>query len=249
MSSLHSLWFSLYDFSFDYKGNEPAFIEKEFPWSKEFQASFKEIKSELYRYLKEHRPEAYFNQSMVNQKNSWKTISLKWWGIEFYKRQKYFPLTSAILHRYPEVLSLSFNSLEQGGSILPHCGDTNGIYRCHFGIEIPGGLPEVGFKVKEELRNWKEGEWLFFMDAYVHEAFNHSQKERIIMVVDYLRPEFKSRKRKIISIVLTSLFLQKRVEKWKILKKTPAIVVKGISFLLRPFAWISVKTCNFLKVY
>ena len=243
------LWFSLYDFSFSYQGKEPHFIEEEFEWSGAFQASFEDIKTELKDYLAQHSPESYFNQSMVNRANSWQTVSLKWWGIEFYKKQKFFPKTSAILRKYPELLSLSFNKLEPGGKILPHCGDTNAIYRCHFGIEIPGTLPDIGFKVGEETRDLKEGEWLCFMDAYVHEAFNNTDRNRIIMVVDYLRPEYSKQKRKIISVVLSSLFLQKRAEKFKFLKKTSSGTVKIISYILRPMALISVRICNFLKVY
>jgi hypothetical protein len=34
------LWFSLYDFSFDYKGVEPSFIDESFAWSVEFEANW-----------------------------------------------------------------------------------------------------------------------------------------------------------------------------------------------------------------
>ena len=54
-----------------------------------------------------------------------------------------------------------------------------------------------------------------FYNNIISNSFNDSDKKRIIMVLDVLRPEFKSNKRKVISIVLTSLFLQKRAEKFK----------------------------------
>lgn len=243
------LWFSLYDFSFNYQGEEAAFIEESMEWCLDFQNAFASIKEELKNYLKSKQTEAYFNQSMVNKNQVWKTVSLKWWGIEFFKKQKDFPVTSSILKKHPNLLSLSFNLLEAGGHILPHCGDTNGIYRSHFGLEVPGQLPEVGFKVKNEMRNWVEGEWLIFMDAFQHEAFNKSEKDRIIMVVDYLRPEFQLNRRKIISVVLTSLFLQKRAQRFKFLQKSSAQTVKFISFLLRPMAYISMKFCNAMRIY
>lgn len=243
------IWFSLYDFSFDYKGDETPFIEEDFQWAKEFQKSHDIITTELQSYLSERSAEAYFNKSMVNKGNPWKTVSLKWWGIEFYKRQKYFPKTTAFLKKYPELLSLSFNLLESGGKIVPHCGDTNAIYRCHYGIKVPGKLPEIGFVVHDQKRSWKEGEWLIFMDAYKHEAFNLTKSDRIIMVVDYLRPEFSKKRSKIISVVLTSLFLQKRAEKFPFLKSFSQRTVRIISFFLRPIAGLSVKFCNLFKVY
>jgi aspartyl/asparaginyl beta-hydroxylase (cupin superfamily) len=243
------LWFSIFDFSFDYRGQEPGFIEERFNWTEAFENQYTSIETELFEYLKNQELEAYFNQSMVNRSNTWKTISLKWWGIEFRKRQKFFPVTSALLKEYPELISLSFNQLEPHGMIKPHCGDTNAIFRCHMGIEIPDVLPLTGLRVKNEWREWKKGKWLIFMDAYNHEALNNSDKKRIIMVVDYLRPEFQRRKKKVISTVLTSLFLQKRAERWPILKKTPKSVIKTMTLFLRPFAFIAVKWVNFFKVY
>lgn len=244
------LWFSIYDFSFDYKGSEPSFISPgTLDWSSDFQNHFEEIKGELFNYLREHEPESYFNSSMVNEQNCWKTISLKWWGIEFKKRQHFFPVTNGILQKNPYLVSLSFNQLEPDGKILPHCGDTNAIYRCHFGIEIPEGLPNTGFRVRNEWKEWKENEWLFFMDAYNHEAINLSKKRRIIMVVDFLRPEFINKRNKIISTVLTSLFLQKKAEKLKFLYKSPNWFVRLIVFFLKPLAFISVKIVNLFKVY
>jgi hypothetical protein len=90
------LWFSIFDFSFDYRGQEPGFIEERFNWTEAFENQYTSIETELFEYLKNQELEAYFNQSMVNRSNTWKTISLKWWGIEFRKRQKFFPVTSAV---------------------------------------------------------------------------------------------------------------------------------------------------------
>ena len=243
------LWFSLYDFSFNYKGEEPDFVEDEFDWAIDFQKNWILIRDELNSYLNLNEPEAYFNSSMVNTKNTWKTISLKWWDIEFRKRQAYFPITSSILKKYPELLSLSFNQLEPQGRILPHCGDTNAIYRCHLGLEVPDQLPATGFRVREETRSWEEGKWLVFMDAYNHEAFNQSDRKRVIMVVDVLRPEFKQNRKKVISVVLTSLFLQKRAQQLAFLYKLPHGMIRIVAFPLRPMAYFGMKIVNFLRLY
>jgi aspartyl/asparaginyl beta-hydroxylase (cupin superfamily) len=243
------LWFSLYDFSFNYKGEEPDFVEDEFDWAIDFQKNWLLIRDELNSYLNLHEPEAYFNSSMVNTKNTWKTISLKWWDIEFRKRQSYFPITSSILKKYPELLSLSFNQLEPQGRILPHCGDTNAIYRCHLGLDVPDQLPATGFRVREESRSWEEGKWLVFMDAYNHEAFNQSDRKRVIMVVDVLRPEFKHNRKKVISVVLTSLFLQKRAQQLAFLYKLPHGMIRIVAFPLRPMAYLGMKIVNWLNLY
>jgi ornithine lipid ester-linked acyl 2-hydroxylase len=247
---MRKLWFSLYDFSFEYKGDEPSFIENEnFAWANDFKNHYNDILTELKSYLKENELEGYFNTSMVSKPKSWKTISLKNWGIQLFKNQKKFPITTSIISKYPEILSFSFNLLEAKSSILPHCGDTNGIYRCHFGLEIPESLPNCGFRVRDELRSWENGQWLIFMDAYHHEAFNHTDKSRYILVIDVLRPEFKSRKNKIIATVRTSLFLQKRAQTMKFLLKMPKFFIYSLAFILSPFALIATKVFNLLKIY
>lgn len=243
------LWFSLYDFSFDYKGEEPSFIAKSFGWSMEFEQNWLIIREELKNYLTQFQPEAYFNKTLVNSSDSWKTFSLKWWDIEFKSRFVHFPKTMEIVNKYPEILSVSFNQLEPNGKILPHCGDTNAIFRCHLGIEIPDTLPKTGFRVRDEYKSWREGEWLIFMDAYHHEAFNLSDKKRIIMVLDVLRPEFHSSRRKVISIVLTSLFLQNRAQKLKFIYKLPQSSILMISILLAPFAYLKMKFVNAFNIY
>jgi aspartyl/asparaginyl beta-hydroxylase (cupin superfamily) len=244
-----NLWFSLFDFSLEYKGDEPNFIESEFSWSKEFERNWSDVKDELNNYLRSHQPDAYFNKTMVNDSETWKTFSLKWWDIEFSSRYKCFPKTMEIVRKYPEILSVSFNQLEANGKILPHCGDTNAIFRCHFGIEIPSRLPQTGFRVRNEVKPWKEGEWLIFMDAYQHEAFNLSERKRIILVLDVLRPEFRSKRKLVIAVVLTSLFLQKRAQRFKFIYKLPQWVIKLIAIPLCPLAYLKMKMVNFFKVY
>ena len=51
---MRKLWFSLYDFSFEYKGDEPSFIENEnFVWANDFKNHYNDILTELKSYLKE----------------------------------------------------------------------------------------------------------------------------------------------------------------------------------------------------
>lgn len=126
----------------------------------------------------------------------------------FFKTQIHFPLTSSLLNKYPQIISASFNLLEPQSTILPHCGDTNAIYRCHLGLDIPAQLPDCGFRVNSEKRSWQNGEWLIFLDAYNHEAWNNSLQARYILVIDVMRDEFIEQKQAVCSTVLTSLFMQ-----------------------------------------
>jgi hypothetical protein len=113
----------------------------------------------------------------------------------------------------------------------------------------PDSLPNCGFRVKDEKRSWEEGKWLIFVDANNHEAFNKSENRRIIMVIDIVRNEFMPKKMLVCSTVLTSLFLQKRIQLFPFLLKSPVFIRKAVSFLLIPFAFISIHIVNKLKIY
>ena len=239
-------WFSIYDFSFDYKGNEPPFSDPyQFKWASDFEALYPEIKKELENYLKDHHLASYFSASMVSQKNTWKTVSLKTWGIEMNRVQKEFPKTSTLLSQYPEIVSASFSLLEPNSNIKPHCGDTNAVYRCHMGIDVPAGLPHCGIKVQGESKSWENGEWFAFMDAYVHEAWNHTDKARLVLIVDVIREEFKSKQESVCATVHTSLFLQKRFND---LTNSP-VFAKVSARLLKPFIQLGIFVVNKLRYY
>lgn len=246
---MEKLWFSIYNFNLSYPGHEPPYEDPgKFEWAEELKNNSENIFSELKAYLNTHELDAYFNTSMVNKKNSWKTVALKTWSIELFKNQKHFPFTTSLLNKYAQIVSASFNLLEPKSKILPHCGDTNAIYRCHLGLDVPTGLPETGLKVKGESRAWKNNQWLVFMDAYMHEAWNDADKNRYIFLIDVIRDEFKDKKKIICSTVLTSLFLQKRAIKFKSLISKPSLV-KLFSRTLRPFAQLSIFVVNRFKIY
>jgi beta-hydroxylase len=44
-------------------------------------------------------------------------------------------------------------------------------------------------RVGDEVRNWVEGECLIFDDTIEHEAWNHSNQSRIVLLLDFLRPD------------------------------------------------------------
>ena len=240
------LWFSIYDRK-DYSGSEPAFFEPEhYEFSRIITDNYKVIKQELSEYLQTHQLESYFNESMVTTKNSWKTISLKTWNVEVYENHIFFPKTLKIIKSVPSIVSASFNSLASKGHIVPHCGDTNGIFRCHLGLSIPSEIPECGFRVKQEWRSWKEGELLVFADANNHEAINMSDQNRFIFLFDVVRDEFLESKQKICATVLTSLFLQKWAQKTPFLNRSPLWIQIAVSKILFPFALAAAPARNFI---
>jgi aspartyl/asparaginyl beta-hydroxylase (cupin superfamily) len=247
---LQKAWYNIYNVNSSYEGTEAPFAEPaEFPWTKEFEEKHEAIYAELKEYLKAHNLIGYFIRSMVSRENSWKTIPLRTWGIQQFKNQKHFPVTCSIIQKYPQILSSSFNLLEAHSSIHPHCGDTNTIYRCHLGLEIPGGLPDCAFRVKDEVRPWEKGKWLMFIDAYDHEAYNNTDKNRYIFVVDVIRDEFKNKKKSVCATVMTSMFLQKRWQNNRSLRKLSPGTIRRLSKLLHPMSRTAIFLSNLFRRY
>ena len=243
---MSKLWFSLYDRN-NYTGSEPAFYDpSSLSFAKLFEENASAIKVELEQYLRNNQLQSYFNTTMVETQHTWKTISLKWWGIQFYKNQQSFPITTKVIKSVDGLVSASFNLLQAGGKIKPHCGDTNAIYRVHLGIEVPDTIPKCGFRVRDEWRSWEEGKLLVFVDSVHHEAINVSSKDRFIMSFDVIRPEFKHQKSYICAVVLTSLFLQNRAETFGFLYKTPLWFQQAVGIVLVPFAFAAIRVRNVL---
>lgn len=245
-----NLWFSLHDKTLHYKGDEPAFYDSHhFTWANDIAAQVEVIYQELQNYLKHHELPSHFSQSMVSKKDSWKPISLKTWSIEHFKNQALFPQTTQLISKYPEIISASFNLLSEESEIRPHCGDTNAIWRCHLGLEIPGQLPECGFKVLDQSVAWEKGKWVIFIDAHKHTAWNHTSGKRYIFLIDVIRPEFQHQKAKICATVMTSLFIQRRLLSLSFLNKMPFVFIRLLGYILAPFSRLGIWYVNKVKKY
>jgi aspartyl/asparaginyl beta-hydroxylase (cupin superfamily) len=249
---MNKLWFSIYDETL-YKGSESSFYEsKQYDWAHEILNQRELIVKEFYSVIKTEKLfDPYFNQLLTSHQGMWQTIVLKFWTINNYKNQSYFPNTTKVINKIPNLVSASFNKLQGGTDIKPHCGDTNGIFRCHLGIEVPAGLPLCGFEVNKERKEWKTDDLIIFCDAHNHNAWNHSENDRYIFLFDIIREEYLPQKRTIISTVLSSMFLQKigllfgMKQDGKFKRRN----LKPIVFILKPLADFAVWYVNKFKVY
>ena len=204
-----------------YAGPEPNFFDpKNYDWAAYVEIHWQEIMNELNVLFDDEQNtmlKPYFEDKLQYPPANWKTESFCYWGKKNHRMCRLFPQTYKILKGIPGLVSASVNLLEPGSKILPHFGDTNGIYRCHLGMKIPGTLPECGFTVGGEARPWQEGKLLIFLDAFNHEAQNLTTQKRYILLFDVVRPEFAAQKYKMCTHVLAMLSLY-----W-ILNKFPSL--------------------------
>lgn len=133
------------------------FNPKDFDWVPEVESQWRIIRKELDDYLDGQVLEPYFGDNLMSRKQCWRVLGLKFWGLDHADNQKYFPKTMEIMNKIPGLSLVAFSQIEAGGAITPHNGDTNANVRCHMGLVVPGKLPEIGFQVGNEKRNWEEG--------------------------------------------------------------------------------------------
>ena len=102
------------------------------------------------------------------------------------------PVTASLLTKMPLVRiaehapEICFSALTPGSHILPHTGVSNLRLVAH----LPLILPErCVLKVAGIERAWKLDEVLVFDDTFEHEAWNHSDQTRIILLMDAWHPD------------------------------------------------------------
>jgi aspartyl/asparaginyl beta-hydroxylase (cupin superfamily) len=241
------LWFSLYDNS-QYKSDDNAFVDLlSFQGMQNLQDNWHQVLYEFKRYSQKHEIDFHFNNMMVEKPKSWRVRSLRVWGTEIFDIQKEFPITMSLFSEIPDVLSIGFNILEPKARIKPHCGDTNAIYRCHLGLQIPSNESGCVMKVLNQEVNWSNGKLIAFEDAFLHEAWNETDETRIILIFDVLKPKYANNKLKICATILSSFYLQQVGNVFPKLYQVNRKIYKIILFPFVLFLRFAIPIRNWLK--
>jgi hypothetical protein len=96
--------------------------------------------------------------------------------------------------------SLYFSVLEPNSRIEPHIGITNARIIAHFPLIVP---EDCGFRVGGEMRRWEPGKALIFDDMTTHEAWNDSDRIRVVLIADLWRPELSAAERAAVTDLMT----------------------------------------------
>lgn len=178
-----------------YQGNQPCFYEPErVEGVAELERGADVILAELERNLAdESRRAICFEKFGLKPQAGWRQIELMIYGVEYPQRTRLFPQAMEILSGIEGIATAYFSHLAPKTKIPAHVGDTDAYYRVHLGLKIPANLPDCGIEVAGQRQAWSEGKCLVFNDIYYHSAWNDSDQERIVLVVDILRPEFRDK--------------------------------------------------------
>jgi len=190
-------------------------------WYNKLESELPQIREKTLRFLQGNIDgHEYFNAKMV-EGSRWESITFLFWGL---RNEKVIAQGAGIMEYFrniPGFVSLSVSTLQPRTHIKPHHGDTDAIYRIHIPISIPAGLPDCGLKVNGIDRPWRNDEIIVFNDACVHEAWNMTDKARMVLIMDVIREEFLSAQKQICRNVLSSFKYQFFTLKFKFIKKWP----------------------------
>jgi len=172
---------------------DPAFFEPaDFPWIKTLEDNWQVIRHELDKVMKyrEHLPnfqDISREQQGLTQDNRWKTYFFYAYGIKAGDVER-CPETDRLLHEIPGMKTAFFSIFGPHKHLPPHRGPYKGVIRYHLGLKIPEPREQCGIRVKDEVRHWEEGKSLVFDDTFEHEAWNHTDEDRVVLFVDFIRP-------------------------------------------------------------
>jgi hypothetical protein len=228
---MEPLYFRIYG---DYRGAGPvSYGREECPWLAEIERHWQTIRAEFEEV--HYRRGQGLTESYVPddvEVRGWRSVNFVTYLHEYRVNCARFPKTAAILRRIPHLTSAFINLLEPHAKLPPHNGDTNTTYRCHLGLIVPSEGPDCGLLVGGERRGWREGEAFAFNEAYRHTVWNDTDRDRVVLVFDVMKPEYRARKRRICGAVLGAITLTMLETKLPVLRRLPAGLRRGVHRVL-----------------
>jgi len=244
MKQKSKIWYSFYGGKSE-DDDVWYYPEEDFDWIPMLESNFDTIKEEMLAYVnKKEKMSSYFVEGIAKGPrgaNSWNAISFFFWGLKFHKNSKQCPKSVEIFKKIPNLVSMSISVFDPQTELAPHRGDSNTFYRAHLPLSIPGKLPECGFKVGYEERSWEEGKVFVFNDAARHLAWNRTDTRRLIVMFDFIKPEFSYMKYRICASVLGGIAVQYLGQKLKFvangsnfIRKTTFELMRLVALIYRP---------------
>jgi beta-hydroxylase len=174
-------------------GDVPVFQSSDFPWAREIEDHWKDIRGELDRILGDFDRIPAFHQlsrdqAVLSSDGGWRTYFFYAFGFKAEDHCAECPETARWLESIPGMTTAFFSIFTPGERLPPHRGTFKGILRYHLGLLVPWPEDKVGIRVHDQVCHWREGESLIFDDTYQHEAWNDTDSTRVVLFVDFIRP-------------------------------------------------------------
>lgn len=212
-----------------YSGSQPCFYRVEdVDGVSLLEQGCNVIYRELFENLSnDEKREICFQKFALTRQEGWKQIELMIYGVEYGRRVALFPKTMEILSRIDGLATAYFSHLSPRTRIPGHVGECDAYYRVHLGLKIPAALPDCGIEVAGQRQSWQEGRCIAFNDIYFHSAWNDTDEDRIVLIVDILRPEFREKSIWVNSGVRATLYYVRLYALfWPVAELLPRVVTR-----------------------
>jgi aspartyl/asparaginyl beta-hydroxylase (cupin superfamily) len=188
------------------------FDREHFPWFAKLEKATPFIRQELEGILASPDPglAPYIEMPPGTPANLWSELdrSSDWSALHLWRDGERIdavcdraPKTAELVESLPlaripgRAPAVFFSILKAGKTIPPHTGVTNIRTIVHLPLIVPD---DCGFRVGGETRLWREGKAFAFDDTIEHEAWNRSDRDRAVLILDCWNPHLSETERDII---------------------------------------------------
>jgi len=178
------------------------FPRERFPWLSELEAKTEEIRTEFLQvlgqdlgfepYLQYDSDQPTGQWGELNRNPAWSAFHLIKEGERVEVNAQRCPRTMEALASLPQPHQSKrtpvalFSCLKPNTRIPPHVGVSNARLLVHLPLIVP---PKCAFRVGAQTREWREGEAFVFDDSIEHEAWNLSDRLRVVLICDVWHPD------------------------------------------------------------
>ncbi|MCB1006633.1 MAG: aspartyl/asparaginyl beta-hydroxylase domain-containing protein [Acidimicrobiales bacterium] len=99
-----------------------------------------------------------------------------------------FPATVAALGACPQMTTVGFSVLEGHSHIADHADPNRGALRYQLPLVVPGDPGDCRIRVVDRVIEWREGESVLFDVNVMHEVWNDSDEDRVLLMVETAMP-------------------------------------------------------------
>ncbi|MEO8000297.1 MAG: aspartyl/asparaginyl beta-hydroxylase domain-containing protein [Arenimonas sp.] len=195
----------------------PVFERNLFPWFEQLESSYEKIRLEAEAVLLHQNALTPFlslgeadkaSDYLGGEQPNWNAHFFYRHGKPILESQNTCPNTSAILEKLPLVRiadhapEICFSMLTADTHILPHYGTSNIRSVVHFPLIIP---EHCALKVSDQIIEGKAGECFAFDDTFLHEAWNRSNENRTILLMDTWNPHLRPEERVAMTTIIEAI--------------------------------------------
>lgn len=189
-----------------------------FPWMDSLEAATDAIRDEFLAVLEaEEGFTPYITYPADVPTNQWAELnnSPRWSAFHLIHMGRRIEAHAAKCPRTMEILagidqpdmpgrtpSAMFSLLKPRTRIPPHTGVTNARLVAHLPLIVPAGC---GYRVGNQTREWVPGKAWVFDDTIEHEAWNDSDKLRVVLIFDVWHPQLGEAERAMVTALSAGL--------------------------------------------